>query len=129
MGRKLLLLIALLATLVVLGCWDNRRQMQRVLDEGYATTAQLTGAQYQRKLPLAADGWRPRLDEQEVSVDLTWQGKDVKAYSFANVPISEAFIRAAQQYGIPFNADFNGRVQAGIGHYQVTLRVGFTLEQ
>ena len=93
MGRKLLLLIALLATLVVLGCWDNRRQMQRVLDEGYATTAQLTGAQYQRKLPLAADGWRPRLIEQEVSVDLTWQGKDGKAHSFAKVPISEAFAR------------------------------------
>ena len=34
LSRKLLLLIALLATLVVLGCWDNRRQMQRVLDEG-----------------------------------------------------------------------------------------------
>jgi hypothetical protein len=89
-GRKLLLLIAVLATLVVLGCWDNRRQMQRVLDEGYATTAQLTGAQYQRKLPLAADGWRPRFVEQELSVDLTWQGKDAKAHSFRKVPISEA---------------------------------------
>jgi hypothetical protein len=92
-GRKLLLLIALLATLVVLGCWDNRRQMQRVLDEGYATSAQLTGAQYQRKLPLAADGWRPRLIEQELSVDLGWQGKDGKAHSFRKVPISEQLAR------------------------------------
>ena len=93
MGRKLLLLIALLATLVVLGCWDNRRQMQRVLDEGYATTAQITGAQYQRNLPLAADGWRPRFVEQELSVDLTWQGKDSKTHAFRKVPISESLAR------------------------------------
>ena len=94
MGRNLLLLIALLATLVVLGCWDNRRQMQRVLDEGYATTAQLTGAQFQRKMPLAADGWRPRFVEQELSVDLTWQGRDGKAHNFHKVPVSESFERS-----------------------------------
>lgn len=94
MGRKLLLLIAILATLVVLGCWDNRRQMQRVLDEGYATTAQLTAAQYQRSLPLAADGWRPRFIEQELSVDLTWQGKDGKPRSFRKVPISDSLARS-----------------------------------
>jgi len=79
---------------VVLGCWDNRRQMQRVLDEGYATVAQITGAQYQRSLPLAADGWRPRFVEQELSVDLGWQGKDGKAHSFAKVPVSESFARS-----------------------------------
>jgi choline dehydrogenase-like flavoprotein len=38
------------------------------------------------------------------------------------LPINEAFIRAAQQYGIPYNPDFNGARQAGIGHYQVTVR-------
>ncbi len=37
-------------------------------------------------------------------------------------PISEAFLRAAQQFGIPYNHDFNGTQQAGIGHYQVTVR-------
>jgi hypothetical protein len=93
MGRTLLLLIAVVATLVVLGSWDNRRQMQRVLDEGYATTAQVTGAQYQRKMPLAADGWRPRLVEQELSVDLTWQGKDGKTHTFRKVPISDSLAR------------------------------------
>ena len=94
MGRKLLLLIALIATLVVLGCWDSRREMQRVLDDGYATTAQVTGAQYQRNLPLAADGWRPRFVEQEISVDLTWQGRDGKAHAFRKVPISESLARS-----------------------------------
>ncbi len=38
--------------------------------------------------------------------------------------ISYAFIRAAQEYGIPFNDDFNGAVQDGIGHYQLTTRNG-----
>jgi hypothetical protein len=92
-GRKLLLLIALLATLVVLGCWDNRQGIQRVLDQGYATTAQVTGAQYQRKAPIAVDGWRPRFVEQEISVDLRWQGKDGKAREHRKVPISESLAR------------------------------------
>jgi choline dehydrogenase-like flavoprotein len=38
------------------------------------------------------------------------------------LPISEAFLRAAQDYGIPYNPDFNGRRQEGVGHYQVTVR-------
>jgi hypothetical protein len=93
-SRKLLLLIALLASLVVLGCWDSRRQVQRVLDEGYDTIAQLTGAQYQRSLPIAADGWRPRFVEQELSVDLSWTGRDGKVHSFRKVPVSESLARS-----------------------------------
>jgi hypothetical protein len=92
-GRNLLLLIAVLATLVVLGCWDNRLAMQRVLNEGYATAAQLTGAQYQRTMPLAVDGWRPRFVEQDLSVDLGWQGKDGKARQHKKVPVTEGFAR------------------------------------
>ncbi len=38
------------------------------------------------------------------------------------LPIADAFIRAAQQFGIPFNPDFNGRNQAGTGFYQLTQR-------
>ena len=38
------------------------------------------------------------------------------------LPISEAFLRAAQEFGIPYNPDFNGARQEGIGHYQVTVR-------
>jgi choline dehydrogenase-like flavoprotein len=37
-------------------------------------------------------------------------------------PISHAFLRAAQEAGIPFNFDFNGAVQEGIGHYQLSTR-------
>ena len=92
-GRNLLLLIALLATLVVLGCWDNRAAMQRVLDQGYATTAQVTGAQFQRTMPFAADGWRPRFVEQDLSVDLGWKGKDGKAHEYKKVPVTDGFAR------------------------------------
>ena len=38
------------------------------------------------------------------------------------LPISYAFLRAAQELGIPFNDDFNGAVQDGIGHYQLSTR-------
>jgi choline dehydrogenase-like flavoprotein len=37
-------------------------------------------------------------------------------------PISHAFLRAAQEAGLPFNADFNGAKQEGVGHYQLTTR-------
>jgi choline dehydrogenase-like flavoprotein len=38
------------------------------------------------------------------------------------LPISFAFLRAAQEAGIPFNDDFNGALQDGIGHYQLSTR-------
>lgn len=38
------------------------------------------------------------------------------------LPIAWAFVRAAQQYGIPYNPDFNGAQQAGCGAYQLTQR-------
>jgi hypothetical protein len=92
-GRSLLLLVALLATLVMLGCWDARREMQRVLDQGYATTVQLTGAQFTRTMPIAADGWRPRFLEQDLAVDLSWKGKDGKTHEHKKVPVTEGFAR------------------------------------
>ncbi len=36
--------------------------------------------------------------------------------------LSRAFVRAAQEAGIPYNPDFNGAQQAGCGLYQVTQR-------
>lgn len=38
------------------------------------------------------------------------------------LPICDAFIRAAQQAGLPYNPDFNGRHQRGVGYYQLTQR-------
>lgn len=40
----------------------------------------------------------------------------------APLPICDAYIRAGQELGIPYNSDFNGREQAGVGFYQLTQR-------
>jgi hypothetical protein len=90
---RLCLLVAILATLTLLGCWDNKRTMEQVLAGGYETAAQVVGAQYQRKLPFALDGYRPRFVEQDISVDLTWKGRDGKNREFRKVPVSESFAR------------------------------------
>ncbi|MDB5531082.1 MAG: putative dehydrogenase [Devosia sp.] len=38
------------------------------------------------------------------------------------LPLTDLFVKAAQQAGHPFNPDFNGAQQHGIGYYQVTQR-------
>ena len=37
-------------------------------------------------------------------------------------PICDAYIRAAQEAGVPYNPDFNGATQAGAGFYQLTTK-------
>lgn len=39
-------------------------------------------------------------------------------------PLTRVFVRAAQEAGLPFNADFNSGVQQGAGFYQTTTRDG-----
>ncbi len=39
-------------------------------------------------------------------------------------PLSWAFIRAAQEVGLPYNEDFNGALQEGVGFYQTTTANG-----
>jgi choline dehydrogenase len=39
-------------------------------------------------------------------------------------PLARAFVEAATEVGLPFNADFNGAEQLGVGYYQVTQRRG-----
>lgn len=39
-------------------------------------------------------------------------------------PLSEAYVKAAQEAGLPFNPDFNGKAQEGTGYYQLTTRDG-----
>ncbi len=40
----------------------------------------------------------------------------------AHNELSKAFVRAAQELGVPFTHDFNGEKQAGVGYYDVTQR-------
>jgi choline dehydrogenase len=37
-------------------------------------------------------------------------------------PLTRAFVQACQQFGMPYNPDFNGPQQAGAGAYQTTTR-------
>lgn len=39
-------------------------------------------------------------------------------------PLSWAFVRAAQEAGLPYNEDFNGGTQEGVGFYQTTTSRG-----
>ncbi len=39
-------------------------------------------------------------------------------------PLSQAFVEAGQQAGLPFNPDFNGSAQLGVGLFQVTQKNG-----
>lgn len=39
-------------------------------------------------------------------------------------PLFEAYLSASNQLGIPYNADFNGDRQEGVGYYQLTTRNG-----
>jgi choline dehydrogenase len=39
-------------------------------------------------------------------------------------PLSEAFVKAAVESGLPFNPDFNGATQEGAGFFQTTTRRG-----
>ena len=39
-------------------------------------------------------------------------------------PLCHAFLNAAQQAGIPFNDDFNGKTQEGVGYYRTTVHQG-----
>lgn len=40
-------------------------------------------------------------------------------------PIADMFIKAAEQIGIPFNKDYNGETQEGVGYFQQTAHNGF----
>jgi len=39
-------------------------------------------------------------------------------------PLCDNFVSAAEELGISFNADMNGEIQEGVGHYQITTHKG-----
>lgn len=56
--------------------------------------------------------WRGREGKLPVT-DLDWQH-----------PLCDAFVRGAQELGIPRNEDYNGATQAGVGYYQRIIDKG-----
>ncbi|MGR3270612.1 GMC family oxidoreductase [Thalassococcus profundi] len=99
--------------------WRRRRGQS----EDYDTWAQLgvRGWAYSDCLPVFRD-----LENNEVLND-AYHGSDGDLHVSAprnRHPLSEAFVKAAQEVGIPYNPDFNGAVQEGVGFYQTTTHNG-----
>jgi choline dehydrogenase-like flavoprotein len=87
--------------------------------DSWASEAGCVGWSYKEALP-----YFKRSEDNQRLVDAyhSYGGPLGVSYPVNPVPISFAFLRAAQEAGIPFNGDFNGAVQDGIGHYQLTTR-------
>ncbi len=63
-------------------------------------------------------------DNERYADEFHGQGGPVRVSDVQPHFLTRAFARAAQQAGIPFNPDFNGSRQEGLGYYQVTNRRG-----
>ena len=87
--------------------------------DSWATVAGCKGWSYREVLPYFI---RSEDNQRLVNAYHGYGGPLGVSYPVNPPPISFAFIRAAQEAGIPFNADFNGALQDGIGHYQLTTR-------
>jgi choline dehydrogenase-like flavoprotein len=102
----------------------------KVIGGGSSVNAQI----YTRGGPADYDAWGPGWSYREV---LPYFKRSENNQRFANefhgyggplgvsnpispLPICEAFFQAGQELGIPFNPDFNGSRQAGLGYYQLT---------
>ena len=87
--------------------------------DAWASEAGATGWSYREVLPY----FKRSEDNQKLHNAYHGYGGPLGvSYPINPPPISYAFLRAAQELGIPFNDDFNGAVQDGIGHYQLSTR-------
>jgi choline dehydrogenase-like flavoprotein len=87
--------------------------------DAWASEAGCEGWSYREVLPYFI---RSEDNERLVNAYHGYGGPLGVSYPINPPPISHAFLRAAQEAGIPFNFDFNGAVQDGMGHYQLTTR-------
>jgi choline dehydrogenase-like flavoprotein len=87
--------------------------------DAWVTDAGCKGWSYREVLPYFI---RSEDNQRLVNAYHGYGGPLGVSYPVDPPPISSAFLRAAQELGIPFNADFNGAVQDGIGHYQLSTR-------
>ncbi len=68
--------------------------------------------------------FRKSEDNERLCDEYHGQGGPLKVSDPVPHPMTTVFVRAAQQAGIAYNADFNGAVQQGMGYYQLTNRAG-----
>ena len=108
----------------------------RVLGGGSSINAQIYTRghpfDYDRWAHAGCDGWsyrevlpyfRRAEDNQRFADDYHATGGPLGVSDpAAPLPICEAWFKAAEALGIPFNPDFNGARQEGVGYYQLTQR-------
>jgi choline dehydrogenase-like flavoprotein len=87
--------------------------------DAWASDAGCDGWSYREILPYFV---RSEDNQRLVNAYHGYGGPLGVSYPINPPPISHAFLRAAQEAGIPFNFDFNGAVQDGMGHYQLSTR-------
>ena len=87
--------------------------------DAWVTDAGAKGWSYREVLPYFI---RSEDNQRLVNAYHGYGGPLGVSYPVNPPPISFAFLRAAQEAGIPFNADFNGAAQDGMGHYQLSTR-------
>ncbi len=120
----------------------NGRQEFMPRGKAFGGTSSINAMIYQRGNPANYDGWAKQGNEG-------WSWEDVKPYFLKsqnqergasdhhatggpmNVadlrdpnPLSNAFVAACEEQGLPMNDDFNGESQVGFGLYQVTQKNG-----
>ena len=87
--------------------------------DGWCSGGNFTGWDYKSVLPY----FKRAEDNQHLADDYHAYGGPLGvSRPSASLPICDAFLRAAQEFGMGYNPDFNGRAQAGAGFYQLTQR-------
>lgn len=87
--------------------------------DGWAQEEGCTGWSYREVLPYFK---RAENNERYANDYHGYGGPLGVSNPIAPLPICEAYFRAAQEMGIPFNPDFNGERQEGVGYYQLTQK-------
>ena len=62
----------------------------------------------------------PRTTSASPTTTTAMAGRSACRMPISPLPICEAYFRAGQELGIPYNPDFNGAQQEGVGYYQLT---------
>ena len=101
----------------------NAQVFTRGCPEDYDAWAEeegCTGWSFREILPL----FRRSEDNDTFAGPYHGHGGPLGVSSGSPHPLTRVFVQAAQEAGLPFNADFNGPHQAGTGFYQSTTRKG-----
>jgi choline dehydrogenase len=94
-----------------------------------------SAADYDEWAKLGADGWDgasvlpyfKRAERFEGGADQYRGDRGRQSVEYVRVPsrLTDAFVEAAQQAGYPYNADYNGDHQLGVGYMQLSQRRGW----